>query len=86
MKSGFLWRRFSDPTNNIEEGQWGQYVWPYYRLAEIYLNYAEACNEKLDRNESEALKYINLLRERSGLNKLEEAYPEVVGSKTLLRE
>lgn len=86
VKTGYLWRRMSDPTNNIEEGKWGQMVWPYYRLAEIYLNYAEACNEKPNRNESEALLYVNKVRERSGLNKLEEAYPEVIGNKELLRE
>lgn len=59
--------------------------WPYFRLAEIYLDYAEACNEKPERNETEALKYINLVRERSGLNALETAYPEVKGNKDLLR-
>ena len=34
---------------------------------------------------TEALKYINLVRERSGLNALETAYPEVKGNKDLLR-
>ncbi len=86
VKSGYLWRRMSDPTNDIEEGKWGQFSWPYYRLAEIYLNYAEACNEKTDRNEAEALKFVNLVRQRSGLSKLETAYPEVLGDKDLLRE
>ncbi|WP_312334971.1 RagB/SusD family nutrient uptake outer membrane protein [Sphingobacterium sp.] len=85
VKSGYLWRRMSDPTNDIESGNWGQFAWPFYRLAEIYLNYAEACNEKPSRNEAEALKYVNLVRGRSGLNKLEEAYPEVLGNKELLR-
>ncbi|QRY58620.1 RagB/SusD family nutrient uptake outer membrane protein [Sphingobacterium siyangense] len=85
VKSGYLWRRMSDPTNDIESGNWGQFAWPFYRLAEIYLNYAEACNEKPNRNETEALKYVNLVRQRSGLNKLEEAYPEVLGNKELLR-
>lgn len=86
VKSGFLWRRFSDPNNNIEDGKWGNYCWAYFRLAEIYLNYAEACNEKPTRNEAESLKYINLIRNRSGLNNLEQAYPEVIGNKNLLRE
>ncbi len=57
-----------------------------YRLAEIYLNYAEACNEKPQRNEDEALKYFNKVRNRSGLNNIEEAYPEVIGNKILLRD
>lgn len=61
------------------------YSYLYFRLAEIYLDYAEACNEKPERNETEALKYINLVRERSGLNALETAYPEVKGNKDLLR-
>lgn len=86
VKTGYLWRRMSDPTNDIEEGKWGQFSWPYFRLGEIYLNYAEACNEKPNREEAEALKYINLIRKRSGLNNLEVAYPEVIGNKELLRE
>lgn len=86
VKVGYLWRRMTDPQNNTEQGSWGQFSWPYYRLAEIYLNYAEACNEKPSRNESEALLYLNKLRERAGLNKMEEAYPEVIGNQQLLRE
>lgn len=86
VKVGFLWRRMTDPTLNTDQGNWGTLVAPIFRLAEIYLNYAEACNEKPNRDEAEALKYINLVRERSGLNNLEEAYPEVIGNQTLLRE
>lgn len=86
VKTGYLWRRMSDPTNDIEEGKWGQFSWPFFRLGEIYLDYAEACNEKPNRDEAEALKYINLIRKRSGLNNLEVAYPEVKGNKDLLRE
>jgi hypothetical protein len=77
VKSGYLWRRFFDPTLNHEDGNWGTMVWPYYRLSEIYLNYAEACNEKPNRDVNEALKYINLVRVRSGLNTLQQAYPEI---------
>ncbi|MCS2517718.1 RagB/SusD family nutrient uptake outer membrane protein [Bacteroides thetaiotaomicron] len=77
VKVGYLWRRPLDPALNTESGSWGTVFWPYFRLAEIYLDYAEACNEKPERNETEALKYINLVRERSGLNALETAYPEV---------
>ncbi|MCS3044295.1 RagB/SusD family nutrient uptake outer membrane protein [Bacteroides thetaiotaomicron] len=80
-----MWRRPLDPALNTESGSWGTVFWPYFRLAEIYLDYAEACNEKPERNETEALKYINLVRERSGLNALETAYPEVKGNKDLLR-
>ena len=86
VKVGYSWRRMTDPTLNTDQGNWGQLVAPIFRLGEIYLNYAEACNEKPNRDEAEALKYINLVRERSGLNKLEEAYPEVKGNKNLLRE
>ncbi|MGG7664191.1 RagB/SusD family nutrient uptake outer membrane protein [Dyadobacter sp. BHUBP1] len=86
VKAGYLFRRMSDPSNNTENGQWGQFCWPMFRLAEIYLSYAEACNEKPQRNEAEALAYVNKVRNRSGLNKLEVAYPEVIGNQALLRE
>lgn len=86
VKVGFLFRRMVDPQLNTNNGNYGKVFWPFYRLAEIYLNYAEACNEKPQRDEAEALKYINKVRNRAGLNNLEEAYPEVIGNKILLRE
>ena len=86
VKVGYLWRRMNNPENNIEENRWGEFCFPTYRLAEIYLNYAEACNEKTSRDEAEALRYINKVRNRVGLNNLEVAYPEVKGNKLLLRE
>ena len=60
-------------------------VYPAFRLAEIYLNYAEACNEKPQRDEAAALEYLNKVRERVGLNKIQEAYPEIRGNQELLR-
>ena len=54
-----------------------RYVYPAFRLAEIYLNYAEACNEKPERNVAEAVRYLDLVRARSGLNGIREAYPEI---------
>ena len=54
-----------------------RYVYPAFRLAEIYLNYAEACNEKPERDVSEAITYLNKVRERSGLNSITVAYPEI---------
>ncbi len=86
VKAGYLWRRPLESTNNYQQGSWGNYFMTYYRLAEIYLNYAEACNEKPNRNEAEALKYMNLVRNRAGLNNIEVAYPEVIGNQALLRE
>lgn len=85
-KTGYLFRRLVNPANDIESSNWGKFSWPIIRLAEIYLNYAEACNEKPSRDEEQALLYVNKVRERAGLNKVEEAYPEVRGNKSLLRE
>ncbi len=86
VRTGYLWRRFTDPANDTESSKWGQFAWPIFRLAEIYLNYAEACNEKPNRDEKEALLYFNKVRSRSGLNNIEEAYPEVIGNKDLFRK
>ena len=57
------------------------------RLAEIYLNYAEACNEKPERDAEEALKYLNKLRKRAGINvKIETAYPQALTDREVLRD
>ena len=47
-----------------KEGNWNHYF-IIYRLAEVYLNYAEACAETGDLEE--ALKYVNLVRSRAGV-------------------
>lgn len=50
------------------------YPWPVMRLADLYLLYAEALNE-IDHSE-EALVYINKVRERAGLNSVEQSWTE----------
>lgn len=54
-----------------------RYVYPAFRLAEIYLSYAEACNEKTDRDVDEAITYLDKVRSRSGLNSIRDAYSEI---------
>ena len=45
-----------------------------FRLAEVYLNYAEALN-KYNPGDSDILFYLNEVRERAGLPKYEDVYP-----------
>ena len=85
VKNGYLFRRMNNPANNTNAGSWGNFSWPFFRLAEVYLNYAECCNEKTQRNETEGLIYWNRVRERAGLNKIQDAYPEIIGNKELFR-
>lgn len=47
------------------------------RLAEVYLNYAEACSKTND--EANAIKYLNLIRERADL----AGYPNLTGDANL---
>ena len=56
-----------------------------FRLAEFYLLYAEALNE-VNPGSSDVLTYVNLVRERAGLPKLEVLNPAIVGNKDLQRE
>ena len=77
---GYTWRRLYKAGNQLKENtdySSIRYVFPAFRLAEVYLAYAEACNEKPDRDAAEAIRYIDLVRARSGLKGLQEAYPEL---------
>jgi hypothetical protein len=66
--SGYYLRKFIDPAVEHEYAAAGgnqEAPWHFFRLGEIYLNYAEAC---LGLNqEGEAQTYINLIRERAGM-------------------
>ncbi len=68
-KTGYLVRKNVGPSTNIGSGGNGQRQdrpAPLFRLAEIYLNYAEALNE-YDPGNPGILTYLNLIRERAGI-------------------
>lgn len=49
------------------------YPWPIIRLSDLYLLYAEALNESAG-PEADVYKYINLVRERAGLQSVESSW------------
>lgn len=62
-RTGYYMKKFLNPDyNNEQEDEVDTTPWIFFRLAEIYLNYAE-CQMELG-NKDEALKYINLVRQR----------------------
>ena len=84
---GYAWRRLYPANNPLDVGSDYQsihYVFPAFRLAEIYFNYAECCIETGDY--AEAVTYIDMIRQRSGLNKLSEAYPGIESDPALLKK
>ena len=84
-KTGYLICKMSDRTLNLKDKQYGRFSWPLVRLGEIYLNYAEALNE-YDPENPDILTYVNLIRERAGVKKLEEVYPNDVTDQAKMRE
>lgn len=76
--TGYLCRKFLHNEDNFQKnGIVRHKIWIDYRLAEIYLNYAEALNElktshtvngeTYSRNAEEIRTYFNLVRHRAGL-------------------
>lgn len=59
-----------------------------FRLGEFYLLYAEALNEAADNagNRATAVKYLNVLRERAGIAKLDVLNPAITSSQAILRD
>lgn len=78
--SGYYLRKFIDPNVVHEYAAAGgnqEAPWHFFRLAEIYLNYAEACIEL--GLEAEAKTYLNMLRARAGM-------PDITDTGTALRD
>lgn len=81
-KSGFGIKKFLLDQNGATSFQ-SVVHWPYMRLAEVYLTYAEALNEANGGPTEEAYAAVNLIRNRVGLNNLrsglsQEAFREAV--------
>lgn len=67
--TGYILRKFELDADNLTAiGSVTQ--WPYLRLAEIYLSYAEASNEFNNGPDAEAYRCVNIIRNRVGLANL----------------
>lgn len=65
---GYLMRKRQHPESTANPKNYPYRPGIIYRLAEFYLNYAEALNEYYGtQRQTEELKYINLIRERAGI-------------------
>lgn len=60
--SGYCINKYQDETIDLRGGERPSHPWVFIRLAEMYLNYAEAQYEL--GNEDEARKYVNIIRNR----------------------
>ncbi|MDD4593061.1 MAG: RagB/SusD family nutrient uptake outer membrane protein, partial [Parabacteroides sp.] len=63
--TGYNLKKYAGPDVNITQGIWAQKFCMYFRLGEIYLNYAEAINEA--EGPDKAYWYINEIRQRVGM-------------------
>lgn len=82
----YMHKFFSEDRLTDQIGGNPDAFWPYIRLSEIYLMYAEALNEfDFNSNRSEILEYVNYVRERAGQPKL-EATPQYVDNQSHVRE
>jgi len=65
-RTGYLIKKNNHPQSNLRTSQTVKRPLVLFRLAEIYLNYAEALNE-YNPGHPDILKYVNLIRERGGI-------------------
>lgn len=80
-KTGYTMRKFMDENLDFQSNTGGQH-WIFFRLTEIYLNYAEAMYHL--GNEDIAREYINIIRDRASVNM--PAIPNTVTGTDLLEK
>ena len=66
-KTGYYLKKYIDENLNLVTGQTSAHSWVIFRLAELYLNYAEALNE-VDAGNSDIKIYVDKVRQRVGIN------------------
>lgn len=65
--TGYYIRKFVDESLDLVQGRTSVHSWAIFRIAEMYLNYAEALNE-YDPGNADILIYANKTRQRSSVN------------------
>lgn len=84
-RSGFGLKKFlldADAATSVQS----IVQWPYLRLAEIYLNYAEALNEFNGAPNTEAYAAVNIVRARVGLGELKPGLSKEAFRAAVLKE
>lgn len=77
--SGYLNKKGANPGTTVEKTvKLVEYPWPMIRLAELFLNYAEACVECNDL--ATAKIYLNKVRHRAGIPDVETSWARVPGT------
>lgn len=71
-KTGYYLKKYVDESLNLATGQTSAKQWIYFRLADVYLNFAEAMNEAFgpsvpDTFKLTALQALNAVRTRTGI-------------------
>lgn len=92
--TGYLPKKMIGYRSSLTASGWSpyRYAFPVIRLADLYLMYAEALNESLSAPNAEVYKYIDLVRERAGLQGVMDAwqsyskYPGKPATKDGMRE
>lgn len=84
-RTGYLVRRNYHPDTYPRLGRYVYRPFVLFRLAEMYLNYAEALNESEPGN-ADILKYVNAIRERAGIPALPGGLPQADMRERIRRE
>lgn len=66
-RTGYYLKKYVNADLNLVTNQTSTHSWVIFRLAELYLNYAEALNE-IDPGNSDIKAYVDKVRQRSGVN------------------
>ncbi|MCT4602333.1 MAG: RagB/SusD family nutrient uptake outer membrane protein [Marinifilum sp.] len=80
LPTGYLVKKGVHPQTIITaaEDRIVNYPWPLIRLAELYLNYAEALNEAQGiGSHAKVIEYLDKIRKRSGIPGIKEAWQKV---------
>jgi starch-binding outer membrane protein, SusD/RagB family len=76
-KTGYYLRKYQDDDLDLLQNRTSRHTWFYFRLGEIYLNYAEAMNEAYGPLDTKygmsAVQAVNLIRTRAGMPVLQSA-------------
>lgn len=66
-RTGYYLRKYVNADLNLVTNQTSTHSWVIFRLAELYLNYAESLNE-FEPGNSDIKKYVDKIRQRAGVN------------------